>query len=992
MSIRQPVGDKQLSKTESDLGPSTTDAVRLLEAPRTVGFIGEHSVTVRKARRVEILSRLILLVGVLLIVSGHSNAAEMTALALQGDGTATVLIGNDKEAFITDGGRGGRSGIAGATIDGKDVLSFLRDEGVRDLVIVCSHPHSDHAGGLISVVRSKHMPSFQSITFVDNDYQRKTGRANLFSEFTKLWGDRAHARYMTAEEWKSAQSSQRERQLAFLPFAGEAHRGPGDPGNETPQPGDRGPKTPIPSGKPPSSDEHDSAIVSQYTLRTPGRELSVVDLDDSSISHIRNWLSTNVAADVLLISHHGSSKNYTPELLRRQAGLRTRDVVFTVNSNNQYFHPDADVLLDALKTLGADHVFITGSTSGDNVTITAEGVTIKYNNRSHLASFIREQIERCERALTNVLDRASVVLERNEIENLLRQRDIDGSFIKEMRDKGAISQKQQQWASKAARALPLLYEAESEVSGNTMESYHGRFSRRFDRLRAIATVNFEGSTGGKEYMDLQAGSSSGKPPTGTSLVPTASLPPRGGGQYFIDALSQKKPTWGGVILGNRPNGDRPVALEILLTGEADEDVMLRLRYEDGSTADYHDITVTELWAAHGFVQPNEEMLRAYPGLTGNAAGIVGLTEKVINPDTRQDIGWRFGLHPAIAGLPVAQDAMRLDMFIATAKKTSLVPRAIRGAAWLEYEFDTYQWFDAPALITAEGGKLIVAAAEGPSSCLMRVRLVQIHYPPWFDHVDQEFERRFRPLRDSIVLQYRQELRELQSRQVSNAMGNSQSFEALSDRMRQAEQQLHARPSGTTDSRSFEEIMRQYNSRNPDFERSLDRLLARSPMLDNQGTSATFLLNAQSLQAYKLARKYQALVDGEHDRVVREVRAEIEQYAERNSTSDSEKMLPHVPQLCEFDATRSVDRLARVIAILNLYGGYGTNELPPLPSSIIPARRDTAAARAYVDVFPRSPEKALDWRIPMLGVILAFLAILIVGIVRYRYRSQRSEPT
>src|SRR5262249_55740516 len=101
-------------------------------------------------------------------------------------------------AWITDGGRRGSQGIQGGAIEGQSVLAYLREQNVTKLVITCSHPHEDHMGGLVDIVKGEEVKSFHSVLFVDSGippddslyalYKRTHGEANAAN----------HARYESA--------------------------------------------------------------------------------------------------------------------------------------------------------------------------------------------------------------------------------------------------------------------------------------------------------------------------------------------------------------------------------------------------------------------------------------------------------------------------------------------------------------------------------------------------------------------------------------------------------------------------------------------------------------------------------------------------------------------------------------------------------------------------------------------------------------------------
>jgi hypothetical protein len=76
-------------------------------------------------------------------------------------------------------------------------------------------------------------------------------------------------------------------------------------------------------------------------------------------------------------------------------------------------------------------------------------------------------------------------------------------------------------------------------------------------------------------------------------------------------------------------------------------------------ADYTDIIPVQLEAAYNLLQPTSVITAGYKkgAIRADDPGLVGMYKN--NGDS-----WQFGIHPAIADTPLAQDAMRLDMFLA----------------------------------------------------------------------------------------------------------------------------------------------------------------------------------------------------------------------------------------------------------------------------------------------------------------------------------------
>jgi hypothetical protein len=240
-------------------------------------------------------------------------ADEAVFLALQGDGSASIAIDeNAQRAFIIDGGRSGARGIMGGRVGEDDPLGNLLARGVRELFVVCSHPHRDHMSGLISLIEDPRIERFDRLVFIDNDYEQRTGRESLIAMYRKRGGAGPGGGNGPGTDHVSIQGKS--------PF----------------EPGGGGMAVELYAGAH-GADEHDRAIISAYTITEGDRANTVVDFDDASKALIDEWSrEADLKPKTLVISHHGSKYNYRKHIL--DAYPSVRDVVITVNDANRYFH------------------------------------------------------------------------------------------------------------------------------------------------------------------------------------------------------------------------------------------------------------------------------------------------------------------------------------------------------------------------------------------------------------------------------------------------------------------------------------------------------------------------------------------------------------------------------------------------------------------------------------------------------------------------------
>jgi beta-lactamase superfamily II metal-dependent hydrolase len=341
------------------------------------------------------ISSILSLLLFLLAVSAHAQIAQF--LAIEGEGTASVLLDKastqsaGRTAYITDGGKGGQLGLGGARIHGKEILQYLRDEGVTHLVITCSHPHSDHMDGLKKVIRDPKIQNFSKIVFVDNGYDKA---GSLFEYYREQWGDNGRTQF----SYSSAAKRDAFAELAIPSSAVRVSNFEYDPEEIASSPGE----TPI----------HGRSIITQYeVVDDHERAIRVVDLDDASSPLITKWAGQKPPPklNVLISAHHGSIRNDISPILDHRVEFGLQDVIITANLENQYDHPSPELLLKLVRDLKPEHVFITGSEIGENVEITAAGVQTvesKARHRERLASFIELRIDQHMGISRDLLQRA----------------------------------------------------------------------------------------------------------------------------------------------------------------------------------------------------------------------------------------------------------------------------------------------------------------------------------------------------------------------------------------------------------------------------------------------------------------------------------------------------------------------------------------------------------------------------------------------------------
>jgi hypothetical protein len=629
---------------------------------------------------------------------------ELTVLSQEREGSATVYHSKvDGKALIIDGGR--RGGLTAPRMGGKAVLEFLLAEDIGELVIVCSHPHDDHAAGIREIIRSDaNLPRFKKITFVDSGYPVAKSLYTLFTE--------RHPNYAGTVEYKSAQGADalglimstgrlRATNLAAEPVAGAT--------------------------------EHGNSVISTTTLEVNGKTVRITDFDDADngrVSQYLEWVKAdpvNRAAHVVIPPHHGSDGNdITPFL---SGPLKPKAIILTANGENQYIHPGPKNLQKWADALGIENIFVTGAAG--NVRVTADGTITAANGPATrermLAAVLRPALATTEKDLLEreekVASGAGTSYDRSRVRELRARQTSLVTLIRKWEGGNEAPPIVAAVPPRPRPPAPPSEERPNPSGGGGGGGGGSPFNRPRPKPPAPSDL-----TGGFGDLVRQYRSTIER-----SATPFSRFSRGGGGGGRVmrfRSMIRIRPVFGGIVLGNgtdaksaQPTSGRfmhddsgqVVGLEVNVT-------------QDGipATATYDDFTASELWAAYHIVSPSKDMAASH-GLDEPVPGLVGMTKTL-------DDRWEFGVHPAIAGTLIARDAMRLDMRISVDNVKGL-RKPLPG-------YTTYQWYDAKALIRASNGKLTVSAAEGPPGILLRVQLWKDSWTSSEDAVAEEILRRF----------------------------------------------------------------------------------------------------------------------------------------------------------------------------------------------------------------------------------------------------------
>jgi beta-lactamase superfamily II metal-dependent hydrolase len=237
-----------------------------------------------------------------------------------GQGDAELLESNGHYMLID----------AGPSDAGNAVVSFLRSLGVNELdVVVATHPHEDHIGGMVDVLRA-----FPVNLYVDNGETTTTKTyENLVSEI----------------------SSQ------YIPYAEAAS------GDEIPFANGINVEIVNPSSL--NGDLNENSLV----LKVTDGSVKYLFMGDASDG------SGDLSAQILKVTHHGSNSGTTAQFLNK---VNPEIAVIEVGSDNSYGHP-ASITIDNLLSKG---VKIYRTDENGNIVIGSDGSTYTISNDKKIGS------------------------------------------------------------------------------------------------------------------------------------------------------------------------------------------------------------------------------------------------------------------------------------------------------------------------------------------------------------------------------------------------------------------------------------------------------------------------------------------------------------------------------------------------------------------------------------------------------------------------------
>jgi len=244
-----------------------------------------------------------------------------------GQGDSIFIELPNKETMLID---------AGNNADGNGVVSYIKNKGYKSITyLVASHPHSDHIGGMTTVVQGLNIKAI---------YMPKA------THTTKTYEDLLTTIQNKGLKIKTAKAGVSIINSSDLKLDIVA----------------------------PNSDSYENLNDYSAVLKLSYKEKSFLFTGDAETISL-NEIKSNIKADVLKVGHHGSSTSTSYTFLSK---VSPKYAVISVEKGNSYGHP-TDATLNKLKSASiqvyrTDEVgTVIVTTDGSKITVDKKASTIK---------------------------------------------------------------------------------------------------------------------------------------------------------------------------------------------------------------------------------------------------------------------------------------------------------------------------------------------------------------------------------------------------------------------------------------------------------------------------------------------------------------------------------------------------------------------------------------------------------------------------------------
>jgi len=230
-----------------------------------------------------------------------------------GQGSSELIILPNNNTILIDGGERDQSG---------SVLATLQEHGVSTIdVVVATHPHDDHIGGLIDVINNVEVGEV-----LDSGQIHTT---QTFEDFL----DAIDSKQIPLRQVRQGEEIDLDPTVDLEVL---------------------NPPTSLPNGADDESMFSDNSVVIKLTYGE-FRALFTGDMEETNEARLSASSSIDLDSDVLLAGHHGSATSSTTAFLNK---VKPEVVIISVGANNSYGHPD-QVALDRIAAVEPQQVMRT---------------------------------------------------------------------------------------------------------------------------------------------------------------------------------------------------------------------------------------------------------------------------------------------------------------------------------------------------------------------------------------------------------------------------------------------------------------------------------------------------------------------------------------------------------------------------------------------------------------------------------------------------------
>jgi beta-lactamase superfamily II metal-dependent hydrolase len=594
---------------------------------------------------------------------------------------------------------------------------------VQAVHFVCSHPHEDHLGGIVTFVQDPRLATVPTVTFTASDDLPN----NLSLKFTVARTGVEPVRTFLARE----------------------------PGDDSKQIHDvlgkvtaEGVRLEALEYTPTSIHEHGNALVVLATLSdAEGNTATVLltdDADPAVLQRAAAWLRSKGLTDERRLTavvgpHHGSNKNDPSALLADD--IRPKAWIVPVNEFNKHRHPSPSVMESVFKAVTPENTYLSGL-DDNHVRVTprgVQGVSAADRYEDFLIRFV-EKPENYFRERAAMLEaRARSFLPETTASERARVQQAQAEIAAAERLRARKHQRREivavtpDNASHPSRGVPPDHQPSDRggglgrgddsgsggIAGGPNGGGKGPSGTSTTRAYAPEDGNTQRGGTGSSSVDFKKKVAQSRARVGGNDPVPPGQPMPGGSRNSRIRLREEglkvEPDFGGIMVSGAYDAEAsisPLSSSVAMNGDV-ATISVRYKGDDGKeyTATLR-CSSTELFTAYRFVVPTAAM--------EDALGGAGVTIGIVSTEyarTGVDASW----HPALDATHVLVEAIRLDGWIPatvfqdpTGETAKLLPKR----SPFNYSL---QWYDVESVIRVRDSAIVVDPKSGADDRFLAVR-------------------------------------------------------------------------------------------------------------------------------------------------------------------------------------------------------------------------------------------------------------------------------